>query len=131
MTSWLVAYSAGTVAYLGVGFLVWRGRRFRRGSYRVIVGYLVLSVCIHLLALIVIVPGAVDAVQTGENAPVYPYPGVTMVHAYEWLLLPWSLALPAITIAVVALLRTSSARAHIGGAALPTLAAQQGSPSMP
>jgi hypothetical protein len=131
MTSWLVAYSAGTVAYLAVGCRVWRSRRFHRGGYRAIIGYLVLSVCVHLLALIVVVPGAVDAVQTGENAPVYPYPGVTMVHAYEWLLLPWSLALPAITIAVVALLRTSSARAHVDGAAPSTLAAQHSSPVMP
>jgi hypothetical protein len=113
MTSWLAAYSAATAAYLVAGFLVWRSRRFRRGGYRATIGYLVLSICLHFLTLIIVVPGALDAVRTGENAPVYPYSGVSLVHAYEWLLLPWSLALPAITIAVVALLRTGSARAHL------------------
>ncbi|HEX8630575.1 MAG TPA: hypothetical protein VF755_20640 [Catenuloplanes sp.] len=63
--------------------------------------------------------GAVDAVRTGENAPVHPYPGMALVHAYEWLLLPWALALPVLTAAVLVLLRTASARAHLGLPVLP------------
>jgi hypothetical protein len=107
MTSWLLAYWAGTAGYVVVGIRLWRGRRFRPAGYRAILGYLMLSIGLHLLTLIIVVPGAVDAVRTGENAPVYPYPGATMIHAYEWLLLPWSLCLPAITVAVAALLRAA------------------------
>jgi hypothetical protein len=83
-----------------------------------------MTVCVHVLTLIVVGPGAVEAVRTGENAPVYPYTGHTLVHAYEWLLLPWTLALPAVTIAVVLLLRTSSARAYLGVAVSPMLGAR-------
>jgi hypothetical protein len=117
MASWLVAYTALTVGYLLVGLRVWHSRRFSRGGYRATIGYLVFSFCVHLLTLAIVVPGAVHAVRTGENAPVHPYTGMSMVHAYEWLLLPWSLALAAITGAVVALLRTGSARARLGIAA--------------
>lgn len=120
MESWLVGYSVVTVCYVIVGLLVLRGSRFVRRVYRAGLVYMVLSFCVHVLTLIVVVPGAVDAVRTGENAPVYPYTGATLVHAYEWLLLPWALALPAVTVAVVLLLRTSTARAYLSVAVSPT-----------
>jgi hypothetical protein len=114
MTSWLVAYSAGTAGYLAAGGLVWRGRRLHVAAYRTATSYLMLTTVVQILTLIIVVPGAVDAVRTGENAPVHPYTGMTVVHAYEWLLLPWSLALAAVSVATVALLRTRSVRAHLG-----------------
>lgn len=111
---WLVAYSTVTVGYLIGGLLVWRGSRSARRLHRVGLGYLVISVGVHALTLIAVVPGAVDAVRTGENAPIHPYPGVALVHAYEWLLLPWALALPVLTVVIIAALRADSTRAHLG-----------------
>jgi hypothetical protein len=75
---------------------------------------LAVSAGYHLLTLILVVPGAVDAVRTGENAPGDHYPGEELIHAYEWILLPWALAVTAVTIAVLLLLRTASARRHLG-----------------
>lgn len=112
-SAWLAVYCAMTVCYVGWGALVWRGGTLYRRTYRVSVAYLALSVCTHVLALIAVAPGAADAVRTGENAPISPYPGMALVQTYERLLLPWALALPALTVAVLVLLRTATARAHL------------------
>jgi hypothetical protein len=68
--------------------------------YRATLGYLVLSVAIHVAALVAIVPGAV---RTVEDATIHPY-------AYGWLLLPWSVAVAVVTIMVAALLRKDRVR---------------------
>jgi hypothetical protein len=110
MTIWLIGYLAGTAGYVVAGLLVWRGNPVVRRGYRAGIVGLVLGSAFHLLTLIVVVPGAVDAVRTGENAPGDHYPGEEFIHTYEWMLLPWAVALTVVTTAILLLLRTRSAR---------------------
>jgi hypothetical protein len=110
MTTWLIGYLVMTVGYVVAGFLVWRGSPVVRRGYRAGVVGLGLGAVFHLLTLIAVVPGALDAVRTGENAPGDHYPGEEFIHAYEWILLPWAIALTAVAVALPLLLRTSSGR---------------------
>jgi len=113
MVTWLIGYGAVTVGYVVAGLLVWRGKPLVRLGYRTGTVRLVLATGFHLLTLIVVAPGAVDAVRTGENSATDHYPGQAFIHAYEWMLLPWAIALTVVTVAVLLLLRTSSARTFL------------------
>jgi hypothetical protein len=114
---WLVAYAAATAGYLMLGLACWRrwaiGPRLRRAA----VLLLGLDLIWRLLWLLLLLPGAIGALRTGENqvplprarAPIFgeSYSGEHLVHIYEWMLVPWAVTLTAVVVAVALLLRTN------------------------
>ncbi len=121
---WLVAYAAATAGYLMLGLALWRrwpiGPRLRRAA----VLLLALDLSWRLLWLLLLLPSAIDALDTGENQVPLPrtqpptagesYSGEHLVHFYEWLFVPWAVALAAVVAAVALLLRTEAARRYLG-----------------
>jgi len=60
----------------------------------------------------------------GDNSAVEGYLGESLVHADERLLLPWALALAAVTVGTLAALRTDPARRYLRGLAAPAVPPQ-------
>jgi hypothetical protein len=119
MVVWLIAYAALSAGYAVVGLLVWRGSRLLRRHYQGCVAYLMLEAGLRVVSLVVVVPGALSALGSGENAGRDDYFGKPVVHLYEGFLLPWVLTLSVATVAVVVLLRTDSARHYLRNGADP------------
>jgi hypothetical protein len=110
---WVVGYSLVTVAHVGLGWLLMRRRPLVRRMYRTVVVVLAVQLVVAVLALLVVAPYAFEAVRTGENAPVVPYVGESLVHAYEWLLLPWAVALTTTSVVALVLLRRPATRRYV------------------
>ncbi len=110
---WVVGYSLITVAHVGLGWLLMRRRPLARRMYRTVVVVVAVQSVVAVLALLVVAPYAFEAVRTGENAPVVPYVGESLVHAYEWLLLPWALAQTTASVVALVLLRRPTTRRYV------------------
>jgi hypothetical protein len=112
---WAVGYSLVTVAHVGLGWLLTRRRPLVRCTYRRVVLVVAVQTVVAVLGLLIVVPSAADAVRTGENTGVVAYIGVDLVHAYEWLLLPWALMLSATLVVSLVLLLRPAIRRNVGG----------------
>ena len=116
LATWLVGYLAVTTGYAYAGLLLWRGRPVPAGRRpRAVRVCLAVGAGWAVLSLLVIVPGALDAVRTGENAPLPDYTGRAFIHAYEWMLLPWAVVLAAVAVAVAVLFRRATRSTIRGG----------------
>jgi hypothetical protein len=121
---WLVAYAAATAGYLTVGLAFWRRRAIGPRLRRVAVLLLGLDLSWRLLWLLLLLPGAIGALHSGENQVPLPraqppifgerYSGEHLVHFYEWMFVPWAVTLAAVVVAVALLLRTEPARRYLG-----------------
>ena len=108
MTAWVVGYPAVTVLYAALGLLVLRGNR---GAHRAVRMLMWLGLVAYSLALAVAGISATHGPQSmlSANAGVYPYFGQGLVETYRWTLLPWALALLAVTVTILVLGRSASA----------------------
>jgi hypothetical protein len=121
---WLVAYAAATVGYLMLGLACWRRWAIVPRLRRAAVLLLGLDLSWRLLWLLLLLPGAIGALRTGENQVPLPrtqppvagdsYSGEQLVHIYEWMLVPWAVTLAAVVAAVALLLRTNPALQYLG-----------------
>jgi hypothetical protein len=111
---WVVGYSLVTVVHVGLGWPLLRRWPLARRMYRTVVVVVAVQSVVAVLALLVVAPYAFEAVRTGENAPIVPYVGENLVHAYEWLLLPWAVALTISSVVALVLLRRRATRRYVG-----------------